>query len=90
MQIIYSYLEPWVIQQNVYLISGDEEAQLLDKISLENLPEYLAYTYTQNNCNKIILHGSSYNYTTAFAEDVKNVFINNYGLNDINIEVIKE
>lgn len=90
MQIMYSYIEPWVIDQNVYIMSDGIHAVLLEKIPLENLVEYLNIKYRENKCDKLILHGSNYAYTNQIGEDIINYSLNNYGKNDINLEVIKE
>ena len=89
MQIIYSYIEPWVVDQNVYLMNDGIEPIILEKVPLENLSDYIALTYAQKNCDKVILHGSTYGYTTQIADEIKTYGLNNYGLNNINIEVIK-
>lgn len=90
MQIIYSYIEPWIIDQSVYIMSDkDTEPVMYNKVPLENLPDYLTLTYTEKNCDKIILHGSTYVFTEEIAEQIKNSAITNYNLNNINIEVVK-
>lgn len=89
MQIIYSYVEPWVVDQNVYLMSDGLEPVMLEKVPLENLSDYIALTYAKEHCDKIILHGSTYGYTMQIADDIKTYGLNNYGLNNINIEVVK-
>jgi len=71
-------------------MSDGIEPVLLDKVPLENIPEYLNIKYRENKCSKLILHGSNYAYTTQISEDIINYSLNNYGKNDINIEVIKE
>ena len=89
MQIIYSYVEPWVVDQNVYIMTDSVEPVMLEKVPLENLPDYIALTYAQMKCDKVILHGSTYGYTQQIADDIKTYGLNNYGLNNINIEVVK-
>ena len=90
MQIIYSYIEPWVIDQNVYIMTDGINPIMTNKIALDDLPAYLSTEYANHKCDKIILHGSNYTYTNEFANMIKEYSINNYGLNNINIEVIKE
>ena len=89
MQIIYSYIEPWVVDQNVYIMTDNTEPVILERVDIGALSDYIAYTYKQKKCDKIILHGSNYAYTNQIAEDIVSDGINNYGLNNINIEVIK-
>ena len=90
MQIIYSYIEPWVVQQNVYIMNDGIEPIITDKVALDDLPAYLATEYINRKCDKMILHGSNYTFTNQFADMVKTYSVNNYGLNNMNIEVIKE
>ncbi len=90
MQMIYSYIEPWVIDQSIYLIGDNAEAQILDKVPLTSMADYIAVKYMENNCDKVILHGSNYSYTNEVANQITNYCINNYGLNNIDVEVIKE
>lgn len=90
MQIIYSYIEPFFADQSVYIMSDGTEPVMIDKVTIDALPNYLATEYMNRNCDKIILHGSNYAYTNEFAELIQDYSINNYGLKNINIEVIKE
>lgn len=89
MRIMYCYIEPWVVNQNVYLMNDGIEPVVTDKINLEDLPVYLANAYKEKNCDKIILHGSVKGITNQCAEDVINYGLTNYGLNNMNIEVIE-
>lgn len=90
MQIIYSYIEPWISDQNVYIMTDNTEPVILEKVPLTGLSDYIAYIYKTKNCDKVILHGSNYVYTDQIAQDIVSDGINNYGLNNINIEVIKQ
>ena len=90
MQMIYSYIEPWIIDQSVYLVGDNEEAQMIAKVPLTSMADYIAVTYVEKNCDKVILHGSNYSYTTEVANQITNYCMNNYGLNNINVEVIRE
>ena len=89
MQIIYSYIEPWVIYQNVYVMTDGINPVMTDKIAIDDLPVYLSTEYANHNCDKIILHGSTKLMTEQIAEDIVTYGNTNFGLNDINIEVIK-
>lgn len=89
MRIMYSYIEPWITNQNVYLMTDDLKPVVNDKISLENLPAFLATSYNNKECDKIILHGSTKGITEQCAEDIRNYGLTNFNLNDINIEVIQ-
>lgn len=89
MRIMYCYIEPWVVEQNVYLMTDGIEPVVNGKINLDDLPAYLATSYNNKECDKIILHGSVKGMTERCAEDVSTYSMNNYGLNNINIEVIK-
>lgn len=89
MRIMYCYIEPWVVQQNVYLMDDGLKPVQLNKIDLENVANYLATSYNNHECNKIILHGSMPALTQQFADDIIQYGLTNFGLNDINIEVIK-
>ena len=55
MRIMYCYIEPWVVNQNVYLMNDGIEPVVTDKISLEDLPVYLVNAYKEKNCDKIIV-----------------------------------
>ena len=45
MRIMYCYIEPWVVSQNIYLMNDGIEPVVTDKINLEDLPIYLANAY---------------------------------------------
>lgn len=89
MRIMYCYIEPWIVSQNIYIMNDGINPIVTDKIDLENVPTYLATAYNNHECNKIILHGSVPAITQQCAEDIAQYGLTNFGLNDINIEVIK-
>ena len=90
MRIMYCYIEPWLINQNIYLMSEEEtEPVINNKITLDDVPAYLATCYKNKECDKIILHGSAKMMTQQVVDDIMTFGANNFGLNDINIEVIK-
>ncbi len=90
MRIMYCYIEPWIMDQNIYLMSDTEgEPVINNKVPLDSVPAYLATCYKNKECEKIILHGSAKLMTQQVADDITTFGLTNFGLNNINIEVIK-
>ena len=90
MQIMYCYIEPWILNQNVYLMNDNETVPVMtNKVPLDSVASYLATCYNNKECDKIILHGSAKIMTEQIAEDVITYGNTNFGINNINIEVIK-
>lgn len=83
--VIYCYIEPFIINQNIY-ISNDatEEPKLAEKVTLDSLVPFLAYNAKDYN---IHLHSSSKNLTTGYADEIREYAMREYNLNNINIEV---
>lgn len=87
MPVIYCYIEPFVGIQKIYESpNGVDSYTLKERISLENLPEYFAANAA--NC-KIIIHSISKNLSEGYAEEIRNYALTKYGLNNIEIEVVK-
>ena len=89
MRIMYCYIEPWILKQNIYLMSDGQEATINAKIDLDQIPEYLASAYAFKECDKILLHGSTPALTNKYAEDILSYGLTNFALNNINLEVVK-
>ena len=83
--VIYCYIEPFVMNQNIY-ISNDvtEEPKLTEKVTLDSLVPFLAYNAKNYN---IHLHSASKNLTIGYADEIREYAMREYNLNDINIEV---
>jgi len=67
----------------------ETEPVVNNKVPLDSVASYLATCYNNRECDKIILHGSTKLMTEQIAEDIVTYGNTNFGLNDINIEVIK-
>ena len=89
MRIMYCYIEPWVLKQNIFLMVEGAQPVINAKIDLDQVSEYLASAYAYKECDKIILHGSTPALTNKYAEDILSYGLTNFALNDINLEVIK-
>ena len=85
MPVIYCYIEPFVINQNIYVSNTPtEEFTLKEKVTLDTLVPYLAYNAKDYT---IRLHSSSKNLSMGYAEEITNYAMHEYNLNNINIEV---
>ena len=63
MSVIYCYVDPFVMNQKIYLVNDMSPAgqELIAKTVLENLSYALTYYYYENNCEKMILSSTSKN-----------------------------
>lgn len=89
MQIMYCYIEPFIMNHNVFVGSDKGELQLLGKVKIEDMPEYFTTTYQNENIDKIILNGPAKDYIKEISNSVKEYAVTKYNLKDIKIEVIK-
>ena len=82
---LYCYIEPFVINQNVYESFGPtEEFKLKEKIPMDELIPYLALNAKDYS---IKIHSGSKSMSIGYAEEIKNYALTSYNLNNINIEV---
>lgn len=88
MRMMYCYIEPWIIEQKVYTVEDDTSTPL-GEVKLEELPIFLATAYSEKEYEKIVLHGSIKGIVEESVERTKTFALTNFGLNDINIEIIE-
>ena len=89
MQIMYCYIEPFIMNQNVFVGKDKGELEFLGKVKIEDMPEYFTTTYQNENIDKIILNGPAKDYIKEISNSVKEYAVTKYNLKDIKIEVIK-
>lgn len=90
MSIIYCYIEPFVINQNIYLLKdGESYMEFQEKVPLEELPSYLVTSYVNNKCGQILIHSNSTEYSNKYVQDIREYALTQYGLNDINIKTVE-
>lgn len=85
MPVMYCYIEPFVINQNIFISNNPiDEFKLKEKITLDNLVPYLAVNSKDYN---IRLHSASKNLSLGYADEIREYAMREYNLNNINIEV---
>ena len=91
MSVMYCFIDPFVINQNIFLAEEPDRSDMsyYTKVDLAKLPEFFATSYKDNSCNKIILYSGSQSYTEKIADDIRTYALTNYSLKNIDIEIIR-
>ena len=85
--MLYCYIEPFVINQNVFEREKEnEDLKLKDKVPLNDIVEYMAQMSSKYY---ILVDSNSYKMSTGYVEDITDFAIVNYGFKDIQIEAVK-
>lgn len=85
MPVMYCYIDPFVMDQQVMrVLPGRTDVIFSGRI--EDISDFMAVEYMNNNYEKITLEGAL---AESIAEKIEEVGLHLYGLNNMNIEVIK-
>lgn len=88
---MYCFIDPFVLNQNIFLAHDPtkEDMSFFTKVALTDLPQFFAAKCDAKECDKIILYSGQQKYTEKIADEIREYGMINYGLNNIDIEIIR-
>lgn len=84
MPIIFCYIDPFALKQQVIKISANNTEQIYSG-SIDEISHYIAFIYNDEDYQKIILKGSL---AENIADQIRLYAMTDYNKNKIEIEVI--